>query len=402
MPKYKYVATDPSRATLRGVVDAASAVRARNDLLARNLMVVQVRERKSFAQIEITAKKIKPAELMVFSRQLASFLRAGIPILDSLELLTEDASDNMLRQMLVEVQDSLRAGSTFADAVAAHSRMLPSYYIGIVRSAELTGNLDIVLDQLADYMERDLDASRAVKSALLYPAVIFTLSIGVAMLLITYVLPKFDTFFKSFHARLPLATRILTGIGKFFSEYGLVLLVLIAVVSVTIYLYAKTRSGRYNRDRLLLSIPAVGPVVRYAVAERFCRILGAMLRAGVPVTEAMSAASDATNNRVYMRRLVGARESTLRGEGMSRPISETELFPKPVEKMLRVGEESGTLDQQLESAADYCESERAYKLKRLTTLFEPAVIVFMGLIVGFVAFALISAMYGIYDQVKLK
>jgi type IV pilus assembly protein PilC len=402
VPKYKYVATSPSGATLRGVVDAASVVRARNDLLGRDLVVVNVHERKSFAQIEITPKKIKPAELMVFSRQLASFLRAGIPILDSLELLTEDASDKKLRHLLVELQDSLRAGSTFADAMGAHARMLPSYYLGIVRSAELTGNLDVVLDQLANYIERDLDASRAVKSALLYPAVIFVLSVAVVLLLITYVLPKFEKFFKGFHARLPLPTRMLIGLGKFFGQYGLLVIALLIGLVVVVFLYGKTRSGRYNRDRLVLSVPAIGPVVRYAVAERFCRILSAMLRAGVPITESLASAIEATNNRVYMKRLVGARESTLRGEGLFRPISETALFPKPVEKMLRVGEESGTLDDQLEAAAEYCEGERSYKLKRLTTLFEPAVLVVMGGIVGFVAVALISAMYGIYDQVKLK
>jgi type IV pilus assembly protein PilC len=402
MPKYKYVATDMSGASVTGVVDAASAVRARNDLLGRDLQVVDVRARKSFTQIEITTKKIKAGDLMVFSRQMASFLRAGIPILDSLEMLTEDASNKILQQVLVEVADSLRAGSTFADAVAEHSALFPSYYIGILRSAELTGNLDIVLDQLASYIERDLEASRAVKSALLYPAVIFALSIATVLLLVIYVLPKFQTFFDSFHAKLPLPTRMLLAIGNFFSSWGLVLLACIVVLMVAGYLYFRTPRGHLSRDRILLKAPAVGEVIKFAVAERFCRILGAMLRAGVPVPEAMTAATEATNNRVYIGGLTGAREATLRGEGISRPIADTELFPKPVEKMLRVGEESGTLDQQLEAAADYCESERTYKLKRLTTLFEPAVIVFMGLIVGFVAIALVSAMYGIFDQVKIK
>jgi type IV pilus assembly protein PilC len=391
-----------SGASVTGVVDAASAVRARNDLLGRDLQVVDVKERKSFTQIEITTKKIKPGDLLVFSRQMASFLRAGIPILDALEMLTEDASNKILQQVLVEVADSLRAGTTFADAVAEHAALFPSYYIGILRSAELTGNLDIVLEQLASYIERDLEASRAVKSALLYPAVIFAMSIGTVLLLVIYVLPKFQTFFDSFHAKLPLPTRMLLAIGDFFSQWGLVVVGVILICGVAGFLYFRTPRGRFSRDRIMLRVPAVGDVMKFAVAERFCRILGAMLRAGVPVPGAMAAATEATNNRVYQSGLTGAREATLRGEGISRPIADTALFPKPVEKMLRVGEESGTLDQQLEAAANYCESERTYKLKRLTTLFEPAVIVFMGLVVGFVAVALVSAMYGIFDQVKLK
>jgi type IV pilus assembly protein PilC len=402
MPKYKYVATDPSGASVSGVVDAASAIRARNDLLGRDLIVHDVKERKSFTQIEITPKKIKPADLMVFSRQMASFLRAGIPILDALEMLTEDASNKMLQQLLVEVADALRAGSTFADAVGAHSAMFPSYYIGILRSAELTGSLDVVLDQLASYIERDLEATRAVRSALIYPTVIFVMSVAVVILMIAYVLPRFETFFKSFHAKLPLPTRMLISLGNFFSSWGLILLVAVVAFVVGLTFYLRTDRGKVTRDSILLRLPAVGPLALYSVVERFCRILGAMLRAGVPVPEAMHAATEATNNRVFQQALAGARDATLRGEGISRPVGDTDLFPNAVERMMRVGEESGTLDQQLEAAADYCESERSYKLKRFTSLFEPAVIVFMGLIVGFVAIALISAMYGIFNQVKLQ
>jgi type IV pilus assembly protein PilC len=402
MPKYSYVATDPSGATLKGTVDAASAVRARNELLGKELLVVQLKERKSVGQIEITTKKIKPADLMVFSRQMASFLRAGIPILDALEMLTEDSSNKQLQQVLVEVADALRAGSTFSDAIAVYSDMFPRYYVGILRSAELSGNLDTVLDQLAKYLERDLEASRAIKSALLYPAIIFAMAIGTVILLVTYVLPRFEGFFKSFDAKLPLATRMLLSIGTFFSDWGLVVLAVLVVLFVTSAMYLRTERGRLTRDRVFLKTPLIRDVVRFAVVERFCRILGAMLRAGVPVPEAMSAAMDAANNRVYAAALAEARDATMRGEGISRPIAQTHLFPGPAEKMLLVGEESGTLDTQLEVTAEYCQSERSYRLKRLTTLFEPAVIVIMGVIVGFVAIALISAMYGIFNQVKIQ
>src|SRR5262245_56148325 len=149
MPKFSYVATDPSGAQVKGVLEAPSAVRAQSDLMGRNLASVRVKERKSIGQFEITPKKLKPADLMIFSRQMGAFLRAGIPILDSLEMLSADANNKQLQHVLVEVTDALRAGSTFADAMAAHSSMFPTYYVGILRSAELTGNLDIVLDQLA-------------------------------------------------------------------------------------------------------------------------------------------------------------------------------------------------------------------------------------------------------------
>jgi type IV pilus assembly protein PilC len=402
MPKYKFVATDPAGATVSGVLDAPSPTRARSELVGRDLAVVQVKEHKSFTQLEITPKKLKPADLMVFSRQMAAFLRAGIPILDALDMLTADASNKRLQQMLVEVGDSLRAGSTFADAMATHADMFPSYYVGILRSAELSGNLDVVLDRLAEYIERDLETTRSIKSALTYPAVILVMAIATVILLISYVLPKFKTFFKSFHAKLPLPTRILVSIGDFFSEWGLVVLGIAVVAILALVIYLQTEAGKRARDKALLKIPVLKEVVRFAVVERFCRILGAMLRAGVPVPEAMTSALEATNNRVYTAALVTARDATLRGEGISRPIAETHLFPAPAERMLMVGEQSGTLDRQLDATAQYAEGERMYRLKRLTTLFEPAVIVFMGVIVGFVAIAMVSAMYGIYNQVKIK
>ena len=402
MPKYSYTATDLSGTTVKGTVDAQSAVRARNDLLGRDLVVVEVKERKSFTQIEITAKKVKPQDLMLFSRQMSAFLRAGIPILDALDMLIEDASNNQLRQILVEVSDGLRSGATFSDAMARHQQAFPSYYLGILRSAELSGNLDTVLDQLAAYIDRDLEASRTIKSALTYPTVVLLMAIGTVILLVSYVLPKFEVFFQDFDAELPLPTRMLLAIGDFIGEWGLVLAAAVVALILLIYFYGRTERGKMTRDKLLLRLPLIRDIVRFSVSERFCRILGAMLRAGVPVPEATSSAIDATNNRVYARDLSTARNATMRGEGISRPVAATKLFPLPVEKMLLVGEESGTLDQQLVAAAMYCEVERQYRLKRLTTLFEPAVILVMGFIVGFVAIAMVSALYGIYDQVDFK
>jgi type IV pilus assembly protein PilC len=402
MPKYAYVATNPSGATVKGTVDAASAVRARNDLAGRNLSVVEVKERKSITQIEITPKKVKPQDLMMFSRQMGAFLRAGIPILDALEMLTEDATNSQLQQVLVEVSDDLRAGRTFADAMARHSQAFPSYYLGILRSAELSGNLDTVLERLATYIERDLEVSRSIKSALTYPLVVLFMAIATVILLVSYVLPRFKDFFDDFNAELPLPTRILLAIGDFFEQWGLVILISLVVLGILLYFYLRTDAGKKARDAFVLRLPLIRDIIRYSVSERYCRILGAMLRAGVPVPEASSSAIEATNNRVFAEQLSVAREATLRGEGISRPVMETGLFPLPVEKMLRVGEESGTLDQQLDAAAGYCEGERQYRLKRLTTLFEPIVIVVMGGIVGFVAIAMVSALYGIYNQVNFK
>jgi type IV pilus assembly protein PilC len=400
VPEFKYSALDSSGDKVSGTVTAISAVRARNELLSRSFDQVVMKEKKGFRGIELTKKKVKRQDLMNFSRQLAAFLRAGIPILDALTTLTESVGNPLLRAVLVDIADALRSGEPLSEAMAAHSDSFPSYYIGILRSAELTGNLDTVLDQLADYIERDLAAKRTVKSALTYPAVICVMAAGTVIVLTAFVLPKFQVFFKSFDAELPLPTRLLLAAAAFMQTWWLVIAAFFVVVAVALFLALRTERGKFVRDRALLRTPVLGEIVRCATIERFFRILGSMLRAGVPVPEAMKAANEGSNNRVYAKGLTSARDGMLRGEGVSGPLSDTGLFPSAAAQMLRVGENTGTLDRQLALAADFYQAELTHKVKRLTTLFEPAIILVMGGIVGFVAIALVSAMYGIFNQVK--
>ena len=314
--------------------------------------------------------------------------------------LTENVGSPLFRTVLVDITDALRSGSPLSEAMAEHAGSFPTYYVGILRSAELTGNLDTVLDQLADYIERDLEAKRAVKSALTYPAVICVMAMATIVILTVFVLPKFQKFFKSFDATLPLPTRMLLGAAAFVQAWWLVIAGVFVISGVALFVTLRSERGKLWRDETLLRLPVLGDIVRFATIERFFRILGAMLRAGVPVPEAMTAANEGSNNRVYARGLVVAREAMLQGDGLAGPLTATGLFPKAAAQMLRVGEDTGTLDRQLALAADFYQSELTHKVKRLTTLFEPAVILVMGGIVGFVAIALVSAMYGIFNQVK--
>ena len=283
MPKYKYEAVDASGSKVSGTMEAASAVRVRNDLLTRELQVVQVKERKPFTKIEITTKKLKPVDLMNFSRQFAAFLRAGIPILDALDALQEDASNEQLRAVLLDISDALRSGSTLSDAMAAHDDIFPSYYIGILRSAELTGNLDTVLEQLAGYIDRDLTARRAVKSALTYPVVIMCMAVVTVVVLVAYVLPKFEVFFQSFDAKLPLTTRLLLDLSRFIQDWWPVILAVVLVSAVSGFLFLRSERGKFAGATSGCSSSRSSPTsCGTTVIERFFRILGSMLHAGVP------------------------------------------------------------------------------------------------------------------------
>lgn len=356
------------------------------------------RRKKSILQFELTKKRVPRKELMHFSRQLAVFIKAGIPILDALETIESETGNKFFKQILGEMIESLRSGSTFASAAREHAEAFPPYYIGILESAELTGRLDSVLAQLSDYIERDLEARQKISSALTYPAVIAAVAVVVVTVLVTFVLPRFKTIFDELNGKLPLPTRILLAVSDFMSSYYLFLIGGAVLLGIILYLVARTGPGRAARDKVLLKTPVVGDLIQHVVLERFCRILSSMMSAGVPLPEAMRVTNAAVSNAVYKAGLDDARDAMLRGEGLATPLAETGLFPASARQMFRVGEDTGTLDQQLETAATYFNRELDYKIKRFTSLFEPAVIILMGLIVGFVAISLVSAMYGIYNQ----
>ncbi|MEQ0560152.1 type II secretion system F family protein [Amycolatopsis sp. NEAU-NG30] len=401
MNRYAYVATGPDGQRTRGVQKAADADSAALALYERELRDIRLSQKKSVLSRELTAPRVKREVVLHLSRQLGAFVRAGLPIVDAVRILGDEAANSSVTRMLRDVEQGLRAGDRLADCIDRHPKIFPEFYREILRSAELTGQLDAVLTQLAGYLERDLEARRKIKAALIYPAMIAAMSVVTVVVLATFVLPRFKVFFASLKAELPLPTRMLLAVTDFLGQWWWALL---AGLLLTGALYAglvRTPRGRYARDRVLLAVPAIGPAVRHALVERFCRILASMVGAGVPLPEALRVATDSLRNRVFMRALGRVAHAVLEGEGLARPLTGSGLFPATAAQMIRVGEDTGTLDTQLAVTAQYYEGELDYRLKKLTALFEPAVIVVMGLVVGFVAIALVSAMYGIFNQVHV-
>lgn len=401
MPKFKYSALGPAGETITGTTEGLTVHSVTARLFDQGYDVQRVKERKNPLNFEITKSKVKPENVMHFSRQLAAFIRAGVPIVDAVDIVREETSDKTLRKVLLEISDGLKRGETFASALSAHADAFPPFFVAVLQSVELTGLLDNTLDQLSKYIERDLEARRKIRSALTYPTVILVMAVVVVVILAGFVLPKFKEFFLSFHAKLPLPTRMLLAATDFLTTWWWALLLGGAGLFAGFLVLMASPGGRALRDRVLLKIPAVGTVVRYAVIERFCRILSSMVQAGVPLPDALDLASVGTNNITYQRSLTVARARLLEGDGLSEPITATRLFPGAVTQMIRVGEATGSLDDQLDATASYYERELEYKLKNVTGLFEPIAIVIVGVIVGFVALALVSAMYGIFHQVKV-
>jgi|1186.fasta_scaffold23452_2 type IV pilus assembly protein PilC len=402
MGRFRYQATTEAGKQVSGTTTATSIKTAMSGLVEQGYNVSTLRAKRNVLQFEITRKKLKQDELMHFSRQLSAFVRAGIPLIESLEVIEEETDDKVLRDVLVGVRDSLTAGETFSDALRPYQSLFPKFYVDMVRAAELTGSLDDVLAELSGYIKRDLEARNKIKSALVYPGIVLVMAIGTIIVLSTFVLPRFKTFFEGFHATLPLPTRMLITFTNFVSSYWPFIIAAVVLLIVFPMMIVRTHWGRRLKDKLLLRMPVIGPVVLFSIIERFCRLLAAMMQAGVPLPEAMNVLGDATKNVIFQEGISHVHGSMMRGEGLAKPLAETKLFPGAITQMIKVGENTGTLNEQLTVGSDYYGQELEFKVQRMTSLFEPAVIVLMGVAVGFVAIAMISAMYGIYQQVQFS
>jgi type IV pilus assembly protein PilC len=401
MPKFAYVGVNVDGHAVKGTARAPSRADAEVTLYERQVRHLRVTEKKSLLRYEISGPRIKREVVMHLSRQIAAFLRAGLPILEAVHTIGTEHENSSVRRMMNEIEDSLRAGDRFSDCLERFPKVFPSFYRGIVRSAELTGELDTVLTRLSRYIERDLVARRKIKSAMMYPIVVSVMSIVTVLILAVYVLPQFEAFFASLDAELPLPTRLLLGFTGFLGQWWWAIIGGLAALVVLYVGITRSRRGKYARDALLLKVPVLGGTIQFALVERFCRVLASMVSAGVSLTDGLAVTTEALRNRVYIKRLGEVSEQILEGQGIAGPLARTGLFPGTATQMLRVGEDTGSLDTQLEITAEYYETELDYKIAKLTALFEPMVIIVMGLIVGFVAVALVSAMYGIFNQVDV-
>lgn len=345
-------------------------------------------------------KNIKSDVVMAFSRQLSSFLEAGIPVLDALEIVAQQSGSPPMRIVINDVRASIHRGTSFAAAVDAHPNVFPAFYRAMLTSAEYTGNLDSVLSQLSEYLERDIAAKRQVKSALTYPIVVLVVAFAAMIVMSVFVLPKFTGLYASLGAELPLPTRMLIGFTNFMTSYWLLVLGAMALGLLAAFSIIGGKRGKGRRDSLAMKLPVIGNLFQLISLERFCRVLSSLSSAGVPLPVAIGLSADSTNNTLFKTNMVTVREALVRGGGLYEPMAETGLFPIAARQMIQVGERTGMLGNQLGKAASYYEREVKFNMKRATELFQPAVILLVAAVVGFIAIAQVSAMYSIFGQVK--
>lgn len=353
---------------------------------------------KSF--LSYSPSKVKPQIIVLFCRQLASFVRVGVPVTTAIETFAEQATTKKLRDTYLAVATDIQRGVRLSDAFAAHPKVFPRIIPDMVRSAEVTGNLDVVLKQAAGHIERESAARQKIRAAMMYPSVVAGFALVILTGIIVFVLPKFSELYASLGVKTPAILNGLLGVSKYINAHGIAIIVGVLIGFVLLGIGARTERGRYARDWMVVRMPAVREIAHAAMIERFCRTLSSMLSAGVPIGQTYVVVMENVRNRVYRKSLVHVGPALAAGHGIYRPLQQTKVFPPAVIQMFRVGEETGHLDSNLEEAADMYEQDLDYRIKRLTALLEPAMIVFVGLIVGFIAVTLITSIYSIAGNYK--
>jgi type IV pilus assembly protein PilC len=404
MARFVYRAYSPRGVMEERTVRGDTAGRVNRDLSERGYRVVALRPAKTgwrwiYRQMP-TFFRVKTSDIVQFSRQLATFLRVGVPITDAIKLLRDGTKSGPFRVALEDINDDIDEGEAFSVAVAQHPNVFNQLYVDMVRAAEYSGNLDKVLVQVATYLQRQDSAIKKLRSAMIYPAVILTLAVGVCTVLIVVVLPNFVMLFNEFKASLPLPTRILIAIGAFSAAYRIEIVAGLAVVLFSGVAFFQSKPGKVFWDHTVIRLPVIGSIVTYSIIERFMRTLSTMLSAGIPISQTFDVAIAASGNIRYRRGLEAVRQRMVTGDGFSEPLEATGLFAPMMIRMVRVGEETGTLDSSLEQIADFLSEEMDYKTRNMIALMEPALIIAVGAAVGFVAVSVIMPMYGLLQQVR--
>jgi type IV pilus assembly protein PilC len=390
MPIYKWEGKTAKGALKKGEMEAPSEAAIRIHLRQQNIIPIKISSKRKDINISLPflKKKVQQRSVAMFTRQLATMIDAGLPLVQSLEVLSSQQENNLFKNIIREIREDVEGGSTFAGALKKHPTTFNDLYTNLVVAGEEGGILDTILGRLAAYIEKAEALKKKVKSALIYPATIVTVAVAVVIILMLFVIPVFETMFSSAGQSLPLPTVIVLTISKMIKKY---IVIFIPAVIVLIFLfkrYYKTDSGKAVVDRLLLSLPVFGPLFRKIAVARFSRTLGTLVSSGVPILDGLSIVSRTSGNRAIEIAIMNARASIREGETIAEPLSRSALFPPMVIQMIAVGESTGALDNMLSKIAEFYEDEVDVAVANLTSMLEPLLMVFLGVVIGGVVIAM--------------
>ena len=390
MAKFQWEGTTRAGEKRKGVIEADSAAAA-EERLRGDISNLRVRREGGFGDIQIQiGSGVQPKDLQIFTRQLATMIDAGLPLVQCLDILANQTENKAFKKVLSSVKNSVEQGATFSDALRRHPKVFDELYVNLVGAGEIGGILDTILNRLAVYIEKAVKLKGQLKSAMYYPTGIMVVAIGVICVMLIKVIPTFEKMFKDLgNAKLPAPTLFVVKISHGFINYWYLIFGTMIGIVVGLSLARRTEQGRELIDRVLLRIPIVGPTLRKIIVARFTRTLGTLLASGVPILDALDICAKTAGNKVVEHALLRAKSKIAEGHNMADPLAESKVFPTMVVQMIGVGEQTGAMDAMLQKIADFYEEEVDAAVTGLTSLIEPVMMAFLGVVVG----GLIIAMY---------
>ena len=395
--QYKYVAYNQSKQLVNGKVDAPSETVAQEMLTYSGLKTVSLKESKPLLdmnKVRGTTYKIKNKEIIMFSKQLALMIESGFDIAASLDLLESQIGDRNLKKVVGEITQDIRNGLKPSQAFAKHPVAFSSLYCRTIAVAEETGNLEKALRQMAEHIEKNANAAKKVKGALMYPAMTMVLGVIVVLAMVFFIVPSFEKMYASMGAEIPVTARLLMSFADFLKSYGIFLLAGIVLAVIAAFAATRSEHGKYQRDSLMLRLPLIGQVIVLSELSRVAATIATLFRAGVPLPEIMTLASQSCENRVIAKALTDVRQEMLQGQGLARPMSQKPVFPPLMVQMASVGENTGNLDSTMDTVAVSYGMEADDKTSAMTGMITPISGILIGGFVGFLAMAMMQTMYG--------
>lgn len=401
MPVFEYTAKNATTGQImKGSFDAPTRDEVIGHLRKNRLLLVSLREARREIKLSLPGSGIGTRDIVIFTRQFATMINSGLPLVQSLNILAAQTDNVRLKDVTRATVSDVEAGNTLADALGKHPTAFPQLYVNMVAAGEAGGILDTILLRLATFLEKNDRLIRKVKSAMIYPAVIFTVAGGAIALLLIFVIPVFRTMFESVHMELPLPTRIVIGLSDFMRSYWWAVLGGAAVAAFALRKFYDTPAGRRRVDGFMLAMPVLGDVLRKSAVSRFTRTLGTLVSSGVSILDGLEITAKTAGNTVIHDAIMASRASIAGGDTIAAPLEKSGVFPPMVISMIAVGEQTGGLDEMLSKIADFYDDEVDVAVSGLLSLLEPIMILFLGVIVGGIIVAMYLPIFGVMQTVQ--
>ncbi len=402
LPVYKWAGKTRQGEARTGTMEGGDEAAVRARLAQMGIEPTSVRRSLGSIELKIPGLGggVTTKDILVFTRQFSVMIDAGLPLVQALEIIGTQADNAAFRKVLLAVKARVESGSTFADALAEHPKVFDELFVQLVRAGEIGGILDTILNRLGAYIEKNEKLKRRVKGAMVYPAIVLLVAVGVTVILLAYVTPVFEKMFKDFGGAMPAPTQIIIDLSHGLRDYWYLWLGIPTGFFVTFRAVVRTSKGRDAWDRFVLKVPVFGPVVRKVAVARFTRTLGTMLSSGVPILDALAVVAKAAGNRAVESGILYVRARISEGKNIAQPLAETKVFPPMVVQMIGVGEATGAMDAMLNKIADFYDDEVDVAVAALTSMIEPIMMVFLGGVVGMFMIAMYLPIFAMAGNIK--